>query len=96
MARDEKAKRHEELVAALVKAREECESVENSLYIALKMNDGALEKISLLCSMLSSKNIHRYIKNMEAVLQRVRDGETPEDIIADLEKRVRNRKPRIE
>lgn len=88
MQEKKKVKRHGEIIAALAEAKKESDRVEVALFIALEANIENYEKIGLLCSKLSKKSIRQYCDIMEGALLRLRDGEKPKDIIADLEKLV--------
>lgn len=85
MQEKRKVKRHGEMIAALAEAKKETDRVEIELLVVLEGNIENYKRIGLLCSKLSGKNIRRYCDTMEGVVLRMRDGEAPKDIIADLE-----------
>jgi DNA-binding XRE family transcriptional regulator len=73
------------MIDKLKKINNDSRILETELYMQLQ-NDTVFEKISRLIFRLSKKNYPIWRKYITTIIERLKNGETPESIIADLEK----------
>ena len=79
--------KHYETLDKLVRLKAESESLALEIYTRVR-NDELYEKLGFLVFRLSKKSYRVHRDYMTAILERLKNGETPESIIADLEKSV--------
>ena len=79
--------KHYKLFDKLAIVKRDSESLAIELYFLVR-NDEIFEKIGILISRLSGKNYRAYRDYMTVTIEKLRNGESPESIVADLEKEV--------
>ena len=79
--------KHYEILDKLEEMKKDSESLALELYTQIR-NDEIFEKLGFLISLLSKKSYRAYREYMTTTLERLKNGETAESIIADLEKSV--------